>query len=182
MKVPVSEFVELPEGVSASFIDDVLLVKGAEGEVKRKFLFPGVNVSVEGNKVVVSCSLATKREKKIVFSWLAHIRNMIFGSQKKFQYQLKVCSGHFPMNVSVSNGSLVVKNFLGEKSPRVLNLKPGVSVKVNGDVIIVESCDKELAGCVASDIELLTVKRGRDLRIFQDGIYIVKKPGRLVEK
>ena len=181
MKIPVKEFVELPEGVSASFADDVLLIKGPKGEVKKNFFHQNIVVKIEESKVVVSCPLATRREKKIIFSWLAHIRNMIRGSLEPFVYKLKICSGHFPMNVSVSNDNFIVKNFLGEKSPRVLKIKSGVGVKVSGDVVSVESVDKELAGNVASDIEFLTLTRGRDLRIFQDGIYITDKPGRLMK-
>ena len=80
------------------------------------------------------------------------------------------------MNVSVSNNQFVVKNFLGEKSPRTMNIKDGdVEVKINGDIIEVSSCNKEKAGNVASDIELLTKKVGKDVRVFQDGIYIVEK-------
>jgi len=53
---------------------------------------------------------------------------MIKGSSQNHVYTMKICSGHFPMNVSVSNNKLSVKNFFGEKVPRVLQLKSGVDV------------------------------------------------------
>ena len=105
---------------------------------------------------------------------------MIKGVQQPYTYRLKICSGHFPMNVSISGDQFIVKNFLGEKSPRTLKLKKGATVKVEGDQILVESCSKELAGQQASDIELLTAKRNRDLRVFQDGIYMIEKAGEKV--
>ncbi len=182
MKIPIKEIIELPEGVSAVVSDNVLSVKGPKGEVKRKFIHPKISVKTAENKIVVSCAIATRSEKKIIFSWLAHIRNMIRGSENPFIYKLKICSGHFPINVSLSNNTVIVKNFLGEKSPRTLKIKTGATVKINGEIITVESSDKEIAGNIASDLELLTVKRNRDLRIFQDGIYITDKPSRMVQK
>jgi ribosomal protein L6P/L9E len=33
---------------------------------------------------------------------------------------------------------------------------------------------------MASDIELLTAKANRDLRVFQDGIYMIEKAGKKI--
>ena len=79
------------------------------------------------------------------------------------------------MNVAIANNELVVKNFLGEKVPRTLILKSGAEVKVEGDLIVVESVSKEIAGQISSDIEQLTRRTGYDGRIFQDGIWIIVK-------
>ena len=85
------------------------------------------------------------------------------------------------MNVSINNEELIVKNFLGEKAPRILKIKPGVTAKVEGSDIIIESTNKELAGQAAADIEQLTRITNKDRRIFQDGIYITEKDGKKIE-
>ena len=82
------------------------------------------------------------------------------------------------MNVSISNNELIVKNFLGEKVPRTLKIKEGTTVKVEGDNIIVESTNKEIAGQVSADIEQLTRRTGYYSRIFHDGIYMINKDGK----
>ena len=82
------------------------------------------------------------------------------------------------MTVTISDNKLHVKNFLGEKVPRVLNLKEGTTVKVDGALIHVTSSSKELAGQVSGDIEQLTRRPGFDTRVFQDGIYIINKDGK----
>ena len=102
------------------------------------------------------------------------------GANEGFVYRMKICSGHFPMNVSNTKEEFSVKNFLGEKVPRVLKIKPGVDVKIEGDAVIVESNSKELAGQTAANIEKLTKIKNRDLRVFQDGIYITEMAGRKV--
>jgi len=51
-------------------------------------------------------------------------------------------------------------------------------VKVEGDIVIVESPNKELAGQVAADIEQKVRRTKYDNRIFQDGIWIFEKFGK----
>ncbi len=170
------EEVEVPEGVTVSVDGLVISVKGPKGEVSRTFRLPGISFAVEDSKVVVRASRWSKREKSLVFTIRAHLRNMFKGVQEPHVYKLKICSGHFPMNVSVSGDKFSVKNFLGEKIPRVLKIKEGASVKLDNQEVTVESPDIELAGQVAADIEQLCRITNRDIRIFQDGIYIIKKP------
>ncbi len=179
MKIDIDTEVELPAGVSASFANNVLHVTGPKGDASKKIGDPSIKIKIEGNKVVMKAFRGTKRQKRVMNTFEAHIDNLISGVQSPFRYMLKICSGHFPMNVSVSGEQLIIKNFLGEKSPRTLKLKKGVNVKVEGDKIVIESCDKDLAGQMASDIELLTAKRNRDLRVFQDGIYMIEKAGKV---
>ena len=178
MKLKLDTIIELPGEVTASFANGLLLLKGPKGEVTRKLVDPLLSIKVESKKITLGCKKGTKRQKRMINTFEAHLQNMITGVQVPYQYRLKICSGHFPMNVSVSGDALIVKNFLGEKSSRTIKLKKGVLVKVDGDKILVESADKELAGGMASDIELLTAKRNRDLRVFQDGIYLIEKAGK----
>ena len=170
--------IELPDNSSASIHGQILLIKGPKDEVKKEFKQHNISISVDDKKIFLESKSGTKEDKKIMGSLAAHIKNMIRGSQQKHVYTLKICSGHFPMNVSISNNKLFVKNFLGEKIPRVLQLKEGAYVKVEGDLIHVESANKEIAGQVSADIEQLTRRPGYDTRIFQDGIYIINKDGK----
>jgi len=152
-----------------------LTLKGPKGEVIRDF--PNKNISMENKegKVILKAPKFNKINKKLIKSSVSHVKNMVKGVAEGYKYTLKICSGHFPMNVSVSDKGLVVKNFLGEKVPRTLKLKDGAVVKVEGENIIVESTNKEIAGQVSADIEQLTRRTGYDGRIFQDGIFITIK-------
>lgn len=172
------EKLKIPQGVDVKVDGSAVVVKGPKGEVRKVFRFPFVSVKVEGGFFVIMIAKDTKKEKKLVGTMKAHLKNMFEGVQEPHVYRLKVCAGHFPMNVSVSGDSFIVKNFLGEKVPRVLKLKSGAKVSVEGQEVTVESVDIELAGQVAADIEQLCRITNRDIRIFQDGIYITKKPGK----
>jgi len=178
MKADLKLEIEIPENVTVTVMGNEVNVKGPKGELNRRVFNPKIAVSVDDNKIVLSCNQATRREKKEINTYSKHINNMIIGVTEGFVYKLKICSGHFPMNVSLSNGKLVVKNYLGEKFPRTLVLKQGPEVKVEGDVIIVKGIDKDLCGQTAADIENLMRVTNRDRRIFQDGIYIIEKNGK----
>ena len=170
--------IELPDNASATIDGQCLLIKGPKGEVSRTLNQQSVKIKLDNKKILLESGRDTKRDKKLVGSLAAHIKNMIKGSLQTHIYTLKICSGHFPMNVSVSGNKLIIKNFFGEKVPRMLQLKDGANVKVEGELIHVAATSKEIAGQVSADIEQLTRRPGYDTRIFQDGCYIISKDGK----
>ncbi|MBI2147010.1 50S ribosomal protein L6 [Candidatus Woesearchaeota archaeon] len=175
--------VSIPAGVTVTITPQVYQVhmKGPKGEVSRQFRDKTVHLEVQDSILSVSAAKATKREKTRLGSIESHLRNMIKGVTQGHVYKMKICSGHFPMNAAVSGMDLSIKNFLGEKYPRVLRIRDGVTVKVNGQDVTVEGVSLEQVSQCAADIERLTIIQNRDRRIFQDGIYIVDKDGHPVE-
>ena len=174
------EKIKIPDEVSIEIEGYKVIVKGPKGTVSREFLYPNIDVKKEGGNLSLISKNATKREKRMIGTFKSHIKNMIKGVKEGINYKLKVCSTHFPMNVSVSNNEFIVKNFFGERSPRKLKIIDGVDVKVEGDIVIVSGIDKELVGRTASSIELLCRITDKDRRIFQDGIYIIEKDGKKI--
>ena len=181
MKEKIDYEIELGEGIQASLDNNILTLKGKKGETQRNFNNPLIQLKIDGNKIKLSSKRLTKREKKLAGTFKAHIKNMINGVNEGHIYKLKICSSHFPMNASINDSELIVKNFFGEKSPRTLKIKPGVTAKIEGSEIVIESTNKELAGQAAADIEQLTRITNKDRRIFQDGIYIIEKDGKKIE-
>lgn len=170
--------IELSEGISAEVKDRVLTITGSNGNVSKKISSKAIEIVVKDGKITIAPKVkSTRSEKCLVNTFHAHIMNMIKGVQEPYVYKLKVCSSHFPMSVKINGNNLEVSNFIGEKVARKLKLKEGADVKLEGDIIIVTSPDKELAGQVAADIEKVTKRAGFDKRIFMDGIYIIEKAG-----
>ena len=175
MRSDITEKIDVPSGVTVSITPPIVTIKGKKGEVSRIMNDRRVLITLENNAVVLKASKATKREKTSLYTSAAHLKNMIAGAASGYLYEMKICAAHFPMTVTVSNNQLIIKNFIGEHTPRTLNLRKGVAIKVNGDILQIESADKELAGSTASDIELLTRIRDHDRRVFQDGIFLTSK-------
>lgn len=173
------EEIEVPEKVQVTLDPDgTVKVKGPLGEVSRKLAHPRVRVERKGAHIVVSSELPRKREKALVGTYASHIRNMIEGVTKGFEYRMKIVYAHFPIKASVKGSTFVIENFLGEKSPRKTEILGATKVTVKGDIIELTGPDVEAVGQTAANIERATKIKGYDPRVFQDGIYIIQKPGR----
>ena len=178
--VHVMEEVRVPEGVEVSIDGMKVTVKGPKGELTRDFsharnIILRLDEDEEGKKVVVEAFFANRRVKALVGTIAAHIENMIIGVTKGFRYKLKIVYSHFPVTVKVQGDKVIIENFLGEKAPRVAKILPGVTVKVQKDDVIVEGIDIEAVGQTAANIEQATKVKDKDRRVFVDGIYIYEK-------
>lgn len=173
--------IPLPEGVESRVDNRSVFIKGKLGSLERAFLNKSVDFHCNGKSIIIESRGNTKREKKILGSIEAHLKNMISGASNGHRYVLKICAGHFPMHVSAAGEEFIVKNFLGEKTPRKIQIEKNVKIRIEGREVIVESVDKELAGRMSSNIEKMTMRHNYDRRIFQDGIFIINKDGKIVK-
>lgn len=178
MKKEIFQEIEIPEGVEVNLEKTTIFVKGPEGEIERKFKTTRVSFEKKDNKIVVGNKKATKKEKKLINTIAAHIKNMVEGVQNKFEYTLKVCSTHFPISVEIKDNEFIIKNFLGEKIPRKSKIIEGSEAIMDGNTITIKSHNKEIAGQTAANLETATKVKKKDLRVFQDGIFMITKPGR----
>lgn len=177
MKKEFFQKIEIPSGVEVKKEGRKITVKGNEGESSREFNFGKLKFENKDGKIKLGYPLATKNEKRMTNTISAHIRNMIKGVNEKFEYKLKICSSHFPINVELKGNEALIKNFLGEKIPRKCVVPKGIEIKIDKDIITIKSVDKELGGQAAANFEVATRVRNRDRRVFQDGIFIISKNG-----
>jgi large subunit ribosomal protein L6 len=167
--------IEIPEGISIQINGPQVIVKGPNGQLSRRLSHPRVKIKKTDSKVLVYCEFPRVKEKALVGTYAAHIRNMVYGAKNDFEYHMKIVYSHFPMKVNVRGSVFVIENFMGERSPRKANIIEGVKVAVKGSDVTVTGADVEAAGQTAANIEKATRIKGYDPRVFQDGIYIVVK-------
>ena len=167
--------VEIPEGVKVEVERGKVIVEGPKGKLERELYHPRILIEKKDNKVEVKCEFARRKEKALVGTFAAHIRNMIKGVTEGFVYKMKVVYSHFPIKVNVKGNEVIIENFLGEKHPRKAKIFGNVKVSIKGDEIILEGINIEEVGQTAANIEDATKVKYRDVRVFQDGIYIVAK-------
>ncbi|MDO8459850.1 MAG: 50S ribosomal protein L6 [Nanoarchaeota archaeon] len=178
MKQKIIESIQIPANVSCTFENRTLKCKSGSAEVSKEIHIPKVEVHIKNNEIVFECQKGNKIQYKKIKSFIAHLKNIFAGVQNKFIYKLEVCNVHFPMSLKTEGSKLLITNFLGEKNPRFAIIIKEVSVEIKGQHITVSSHNKEAAGQTAANIEKATKVRNRDRRIYQDGIFIVEKPGR----
>lgn len=164
----------IPEGFSAEKKEGRLFLRKAGKEISRVMPLRGLKVIVSGSEIKLT--VENSKERPLVGTYKSHIKNMIAGIEKPFEYKLKICSSHFPMSVKPKDGGLSVQNFFGGKNPINVKIPRGVDVNITGEIITVKSADIELAGQAASRIEKSTYLNKKDRRVFNDGIFITQKP------
>lgn len=178
MKKKLYESVEIPSGVEVKIDKNDIEVSGREGKIKKRINLSNIETKIEGNRVQIGGEKITQTEKKMIYTIVSHLKNMIKGVQEKYSYEIKICFNHFPITLDVSKKEAKIKNFLGEKVPRKAKILDGVEVEVKKDSITLKSIDKEAAGQTAANFETATKIRNRDRRVFQDGLFIINKCGK----
>lgn len=167
--------VRIPSDVDVKIEGGQIKVSGPKGQLERYFDLSDYNVSVENGVFKISLENPRSKQKAMMGTIAAHLRNMIRGVREGYEYRLKIVYAHFPINVSVDGNRLVIKNFAGEKTPRYAHILPETQVEIKGQEIIVRGIDKEKVGQTAANIENATRIKRRDLRVFGDGIFIISK-------
>lgn len=107
---------------------------------------------------------------------------MITGVTKGYKYKMRFCYAHFPINVTcVKEGDknvVEIRNFLGEKQVRRVQLLEGVSYVRTADVkdqIELSGIDIAKVSLSCAQISQSTLVRNKDIRKFLDGIYVSEK-------
>ena len=177
MRKEIFKEIEIPSGTEVGTDENRITIKGKIGEDSKEFNSGKIKIKTEGNKIIIGSKDATKKEKRIINTFTAHIKNMIRGVNEGFEYKLKAVYSHFPITVEVHGKEAMIKNFLGEKIPRKMKILDGANVKIDKDFITVSSHSKEIAGQTAANFEKATWIRKKDRRVFQDGIFITSKGG-----
>lgn len=180
MKHHLLEKVAIPQGISCNYENKTLTCTKDSKALHKKISVPSTEIKVHENELILECKKGNKNNHKGIMSAVAHIKNLFHGLEESYVYRLESCNVHFPMTMKIEQESVIINNFLGEKVPRKAKILPGVEVKIEGPKITVTSANREAAGQTAANLENATKPKGRDRRIFQDGIYIIEKPARQI--
>jgi large subunit ribosomal protein L6 len=168
--------VEAPASVSIRKQDNLIEVKGKLGTVTKDFTKLPATVTVEGNKITIKPYGRRKRDLAVTNTARSVITGMIKGVEKGYTYKLKIIFAHFPISVKVKGKEIHVENFFGERSARISHIV-GDATKVSlvGEDVIVQGPSLEDVSQTAANIELSTKTKGKDQRVFLDGLYVYSK-------
>jgi large subunit ribosomal protein L9e len=133
-------------------------------------------------KLRVDLWFGTRETIAAIRTICSHIENMITGVTKGFKYKMRFCYAHFPINVTSvkEDGKDVVeiRNFLGEKNVRRIELFDGVKYERTKDVkdqIEISGIDITKVSLACARISQSTAVKNKDIRKFLDGIYVTEK-------
>ena len=110
MKKEIIESFDIPAGISCEVKGRKLICKKDSVEMSRILDVPTVAMEVKDSKIILSCKKGSKREFKVMKSFIAHVENIFKGLNKKFVYNLEACNLHFPMTLKMEKGTLLINN------------------------------------------------------------------------
>mmetsp|Transcript_23220 Transcript_23220/g.26692 ORF Transcript_23220/g.26692 Transcript_23220/m.26692 type:complete len:188 (+) Transcript_23220:104-667(+) len=184
--VQASRSITIPDGVEVEIKARSVTVTGPRGTLSRDFKHINMDLRKTDNTVKVDIWFATRKELACVRTVCSHIDNMLVGVTRGFLYKMRFVYSHFPINVSLSGKNVEIRNFLGEKRVRKVELLEGVEYIRSADVkdqIELTGNDITLVSLTAAKIQQATNIRHKDLRKFLDGIYVSEKgPIKVVEE
>merc|ERR1711904_228297 len=173
----------IPPEVTLTIDSRTLTVSGRRGELRREFrhLMANMYLLNENGKTLlkVEAYFVKRTDMAALQTLCSHVTNMINGVTKGFMFKLRMVYAHFPINVALDKqGKLLeIRNFLGEKKVRLVNMLQGVvcersSVK---DELVLHGNDIELVSRSAARIRQSCLVKNKDLRKFHDGIYVAER-------
>ena len=176
MRLPeVSRTVQVPDDVTVNVVGKTINVKGAKGNISRDFSYATVEIEGEGKNVRIWAKWPRKKEAALIGTIYSHINNMIVGVTKGYTYKMKIVFSHFPITVKLQDKNVVIENFTGERRPRRVKINGDVKVKIEPDDIVLSGINLEQVSQTAANIEQSTKVRGKDPRVFLDGIYTYER-------
>lgn len=174
--------VVIPAGVKVDVQGRTVTVTGPRGTLSRDFQHTQVSLSLVSRGKAINAELwhADKKKAACLRTVTAAIENMIKGVTLGFLYKMRLVYAHFPINVNIEKDGtmLEIRNFLGERIVRQVELMEGVTIERGEtvkDELQLSGNDIDCVSQSAAKIHSSTLVKNKDIRKFLDGIYVSEK-------
>ncbi|MCD5381458.1 MAG: 50S ribosomal protein L6 [Candidatus Pacebacteria bacterium] len=168
-KIPVS----IPSGVTVTFADDVLTVKGAKATLTRA-IKKDVDIKIEGDSVTLIPG-ETVAAKALWGTYAAHLRNMVTGVTEGFTKILEIEGVGYRAEVK---GNEIILN-VGFSHQVPLEIPEGITATVEKSIITIAGADKDEVGQFAANVRKVKKPepyKGKGIRY--RGEYVIRKQGK----
>jgi large subunit ribosomal protein L6 len=143
--------VPLPKGVTVTYEQGRLTVKGPRGELSRK-LHPAMKIAIEDGNITVTRPSEESEHKALHGLTRTLIANMVEGVTNGFRKQLELVGVGYRAETRPYGLQLA----LGYSHPIQYKAPPGIKLTASAPTAItVEGSDKEIVGQVAAEIRSL---------------------------
>lgn len=174
----------IPKGVTVAIKNRKVTVTGPRGTLSRDFQHLRVDLRVEkkndASSVICELWFGNRLALATMRTALTHIENMIKGVTKGFLFKMKYVYAHFPINLVVSKDAktVEVKNYLGEKEERIVQLIGDTTAKLSKDIdgtkdeITIQGSSLDAVSQSCANIQQIAKVNDKDIRKFLDGVYV----------
>lgn len=152
-KLPIT----IPAGVTVTVNDNVVTVKGKEGEMTQA-VHPSIKINVEEGQITFDIdetndTVDVKQRHAFHGLYRSLINNMVVGVSEGYEKQMELVG----VGYRVSNQGNLLEFALGYTHPILIMLPSEIKVETKSErnqnpLIILKSCDKQLLGQVCAKI------------------------------
>jgi large subunit ribosomal protein L6 len=178
-KIPLEKMrvdLKVPSEVTVSSEENHIQITGRLGTLRKDLSKIPVKVDIDRDGIKISPYGKRKRDFAIINTTKSILGNMIRGVEQGYTYRLKVVFAHFPISVKIKGSEVHVENIFGERAPRIAKIVGNnTKVKTSGDDVLVTGPSIEDVSQTAANIESSTKIKGKDQRVFLDGLYIYSR-------
>lgn len=170
--------IEVPAGVTVEFQGEIIKATGPKGTLEVKLL-PGLTVKQDENILTVTKKLDNEETQRTFGLQRTLINNIVVGVSQGYERRLEINGVGYRANVAGNTVNLS----LGYSHPIEFKLPQGVEAKVEKNLIILNSADKQLVGQVAANIRSLRKPepyKGKGIKYVEERIR--RKAGKAASK
>lgn len=175
--------IAIPKGVTCTFSNHKVSVKGPKGEL-HQVLDPDFKINQENDEVVVLRPTEQKRHKAMHGLYRALIANMVNGVSNGYKEQLELVGVGYKVTAqaNVLELSLGYSHSIFLAIPKELKVQ-AITEKGANPTIILEGIDKQLIGQIAAKIKSLRkVEPYKGKGIRYTGEFVRRKAGKAAAK
>ena len=148
--------INIPAGVTVTYQDNVVSVKGPKGELSQA-IDPSINVSIADNVITFSINeesdVEQKQKQAFYGLYRALVNNMVIGVSEGYKKEMELVG----VGYRVQNTGNLIEFNLGYTHAIFIQLPKEIKVETKSErnknpYICLESCDKQLLGLVCAKI------------------------------
>ena len=178
-----NEPIIIPEGVTVSKQDDIVMVKGKLGEMKQK-INQLIKIDILPDSIVLTRSENDKEARSLHGTYRSLIFNMVHGVSQGFEKKLELRG----VGYRASNQGNKLDISVGYSHNIIFNITDEVKVNTESEkgqppIITISGCDKQLVGAIAAKIRAERKPepyKGKGIRYVDE--YVRKKAGKTAAK
>ena len=163
--------IQIPNDVKVNLKGSMLHIQGPLGKVHKNFKKIPVIIEINNNKILLKKTGERKKYQAILNTARSLIQTLCVGVVDGFTIKMKIVYSHFPITVNIEGKKVLIKNFQGERAPRISMIRGDTVVVVKGDDVIITGPVLTDVSQTAANIQLKSKVKNKDHRVFLDGIY-----------
>jgi len=169
--------IQIPEGVTFTNNNEVVMVKGPKGQLEFK-IPEGIKVEVENNSIAVKRLSDLKTVRQLHGTVRSILNNYVIGTSKGFEKKLEIRGVGY--RAKITGKDLVLS--IGKSHDVIFAIPEEVTITVEGNTkLSVAGISKEIVGAVAAKIRAFYPPepyKGKGIRYVDE--YVRQKAGKTI--